>query len=255
MRLTLWVLCLNTKVCDWLKNEFIIWFCLKLVLVLSFKLVLHHYCITVSYAVALTPSWCCGWPHWFLIFLPWNWKTTSIVNNVVIRANFLKSITFWPIILGIAFHNFTSRGRRGKVKGLSCPEQMSGMQLQFDMSFVSHNRAWELADIGGKSASPNDSFLERFTSKPAGKPFYLFFLIVSIWAWRCAPALMCVHCALCMCVPVQTQPPPHYTWLVDGCWLSHLPEFVPARCGGVTGKAPKHSSILTIVQHSVGPCL
>lgn len=68
-------------------------------------------------------------------------------------------------------------------------------------------------------------------------------------------AYVCVFLRVCVgvraCVPVQ-MPPPYYSWLVDGCWLSHLPDFVPARCGGVTGKAPKHSSISTIVQHSLG---
>lgn len=76
-----------------------------------------------------------------------------------------------------------------------------------------------------------------------------FFLIVSLCAWMCVPAFMCVHCA---CVSLYKHSPPYYSWLVDGCWLSHLHEFVPARCGRVTGKAPKHSSILTIVQRSVG---
>lgn len=62
---------------------------------------------------------------------------------------------------------------------------------------------------------------------------------------------LCACERACVCVPVQMSPP-YYSWLVDGCWLSHLHDFVPARCGGVTGIAPKHSSISTIVQQSFG---
>lgn len=61
-------------------------------------------------------------------------------------------------------------------------------------------------------------------------------------------------CALCVfyanAPPVFPPSHHYYSWLVDGCWLSHLPDFVPARCRGVTGKAPKHSSISTTVQLS-----
>lgn len=91
----------------------------------------------------------------------------------------------------------------------------------------------------------------------------LTYQLVCVMATCVHPLLKCVKKAgfsvccvsasgcLCMCVPVQ-MPPPYYSWLLDGCWLSHLPDFVPARCDGVTGKAPKHSSISTIVQHSFG---
>lgn len=187
-----------------------------------------------------------------------------------------------------AFCTFTSRGGHSWVKWLSCPEWISQDTAQSDVPFVSHNRTWELADIWRKSASQNDSFLARQT-EACQESFFFFFLkthsvCAYIWlvywlvlklvyvrdSYVCVRACLlkrvenrgcsvcCVHthtkgCVpLCMCIAVK-MPPPYYSWLVDGCWLSHLPDFVPARCGGVMGKAPKHSSISTTVQHFFGP--
>ncbi len=64
------------------------------------------------------------------------------------------------------------------------------------MPFVSHNRTWELADIWRKSASQNDSFLERHTVKLARKAF--FFLSVCECVCVCVSAWVseCVHTCL-----------------------------------------------------------
>lgn len=64
----------------------------------------------------------------------------------------------------------------------------------------------------------------------------LFFLIVSVCAWMCAPAFMCVDCA---CVSLYKHSPPINSWLVDGCWLSHLPEFVPCQMRWGHGESTK----------------
>ena len=133
-----------------------------------------------------------------------------------------------------------------------------------DESFVSHNKTWELADMWRKPESQNDSFLETHTVEPARKAqFVRARACVCVWVrtcdrYVCASLLAktcrkhrLLECVFVCVVPVQ-MPPPYYSWLVDGCWLSHLPDFVPARCGRVTGKAPKHSSISTIVQRSFG---
>lgn len=111
-----------------------------------------------------------------------------------------------------------------KWKGCHVQSEWVEMQPQFDMPFVSHNRTWELADIWRKSASQNDSFLERHTPRPAGKPFY-FFLIVPVCACMCAPAFVCV-CAECKSVPVQRPPTPPPLQLTGRWMLAVTPAWI-----------------------------
>lgn len=156
-----------------------------------------------------------GWPQWFLKFLLWNWKTSTI-NDDVITANSVNPVHLLCLLKsGVMIcipnvckhpprHFITSPAEADTVKWKNCHGQSEWVETQPQLPFVSHNRTWELADIWGKPASQNNSFLERLTSKPAGKPFYIL-LIASTCAWMRAPAFICVHCA---CVSLY-NPPPH----------------------------------------------